>query len=198
MRHHTHHRTVHAWRRVKTFRADKQDVVHCIAPLQHDRQTSVVRGAGLGHHPVDHFLLQHEVLVLHHGHMVKQMKQDRAGNVVGQVTHNAQLLSGLQQGGRQRGEVHLEHIRFHHVELRMFAQALGQIAVQLHHGQAAQTLHQGLCQGGQTRADFDHGVRGRGRNLAHDGIDDGAIGQEVLAEPFACDVFHCGLSRIST
>ena len=37
-----------------------------------------------------------------------------------------------------------------------------------------------------------------GVDRVDDGIDDAAVGQEMLAKPFARDVLHCGGSRIST
>jgi hypothetical protein len=38
---------------------------HVVAPLQHHRQAAIRLAARLGHHALDHFLLQHEMLVLH-------------------------------------------------------------------------------------------------------------------------------------
>jgi hypothetical protein len=53
-----------------------------------------------------------------------------------------------------------------------------------------QTLHQRLRERGQARANFDHGLPGLRVDGVHDGIDDAAIGQKVLTETFAGDVFH--------
>ena len=191
-RHHAHHRAVDPGWWVKTLGRHKQHVVHGVAPLQHHAQAAVVAAARRGDHAVDHFLLQHEVLVLHHRHMVEQVKQNRRGDVVGQVAHDAQLLP---QTLRDGAEVHLEHIAFDHVKLRMATQARRQIAVEFHHGQPPQTLDQGLGQRGQTGADFDHGVARAGCDLSHDGVDDAAVGEEVLSEALARDVLGHGWVR---
>jgi hypothetical protein len=61
-----------------------------------------------------------------------------------------------------------------------------------------QALDQGLGERCQTGADLDHGLTGDRGNGIHDGIDDAAIRQEVLAKAFAGDVLHCTGSRIST
>src|SRR3546814_19736028 len=58
---------------------------HPIARLQHHRQAAVIRRAGVGNHAVDHFTLQHEMLVHDVIGIIEQMKQQWAGNVVGQV-----------------------------------------------------------------------------------------------------------------
>mgnify|MGYP001764850474 CR=1 FL=1 len=59
-------------------------------------------------------------------------------------------------------------------------------------------LDQGLRQGGQTGADFHHRLRGLGVDGIHNGSDHGLIAQEMLPEPLACNVLHCGAPRIST
>jgi CheY-like chemotaxis protein len=52
---------------------------------QHHAQAPAAAVQGLGHHAVDHLLLQHEMLVFNGRHMVEQMKQDRGGDVVGRL-----------------------------------------------------------------------------------------------------------------
>ena len=133
------------------------------------------------------------------------MEQDGRGDVVRQVAHDADFGSASGQRGRAgqhlRGkgpELHFQYIRLHHRQVRVFAQAHGQIAVQLDHRQVAQALHQGLGQSSQARADLDHGLARLRVDGVHDGIDDAAVGQKVLTEAFAGDVFHWGGSRIST
>ena len=61
---HAHDRAHYLRRRVECARRHVKEFLHAIAPLQHHRQTSVGFAAVLGHHAVDHFLLQHEVLIL--------------------------------------------------------------------------------------------------------------------------------------
>ena len=67
----------------------------------------------------------------------------------------------------------------------MLAQALGQIAVELNDRELAQSFDQRLRHGGQAGADLDHGVAGLRVDGAHDGVNDAAVGQKVLAEAFA-------------
>ena len=99
---------------------------------------------------------------------------------------------------RQRPKIDLQHIRFDHRQLRVLAQAHGQIAVQLDHRQMAQTLDQRLRECGQAGANLDHGLTGHRGNGVHDGIDDAAVCQKVLTKAFAGDVLHWTGSRIST
>lgn len=86
----------------------------------------------------------------------------------------------------------------------MRAQAHGQIAVKLNHGELAEPLNERLRQRGQTGADFNHRLAGFGRNGVHDGVNDASVCQKMLAKAFAWnvfDVFHrldqVGGSRIS-
>jgi hypothetical protein len=63
-----------------------------------------------------------------------------------------------------------------------------------------------LRQRSQTGADFHHGLSWLGVNRVNDGFNDDLIGQEMLTESLAGDVFavfqgvlrYCGASRIST
>ena len=80
----------------------------------------------------------------------------------------------------------------------MLAQALRQVAVQLDHGEPPQPLDQRLRQRRQPRPDLDHGLARLRRIGAHDPIDDGRIGQEMLAEALFWNVLHWGGSRYST
>ena len=98
----------------------------------------------------------------------------------------------------QRSEVHPQHVGLDDVELRVRAQAHGQVAVQFDDGEPAQALDQGLGQRGQPGADLDHGVAWFGRYRLDDAVDDAAVAQKVLAETFARLVLHRGGSRYST
>jgi hypothetical protein len=75
------------------------------------------------------------------------------------------------------------------------AQPGRQVAVELDHRQVPQTLDQGLSQCGQAGPDFHHGLPRPGINGADDGIDDAAVGQEMLAEALARNVFHQAAAR---
>src|SRR5690606_19418245 len=99
-------------------------------------------------------------------------------------------------------EVDLEHIGFNHLELLVQAQAQGQVAVKLDHGEPADALDQRLGQGHQARADLDHGIAGFGVDRIDNGIDNAAIGQKILTEAFTGNMFqtkpYWGGSRYST
>ena len=72
----------------------------------------------------------------------------------------------------------------------MLTQPARQVAVEFDHGQGPQALDQWLRERGQAGANLDHHLSGGGCDLAHDGVDDGAVGQEVLAEALAGNVLH--------
>ena len=193
MRGHAHHGAVHARRWVKAGGRHKQHVFHGVAPLQHHRQPAVVAGRGRSHHAVYDLFLQHEVLVLHHISHLQQMKKNGGGNVVRQVANDAQ--TGGAQARGQGPEVDLEHVRLHHFQLRVGAQLGGQIAVQLDDRQPPQPLDQRLCEGGQARADFHHGLAWPGIYGANNLINDAAVGQKMLTKALAGDVLQ-GQARL--
>ena len=89
-----------------------------------------------------------------------------------------------------KGKVHFQHIGFDDRQLGMRAQALRQVPVQFDHREPAEPLQQRLRQGRQAGADLHHGLARLGCNFAHDGVDDGRVGQEVLAEALARDMRH--------
>ena len=128
------------------------------------------------------------MLILHHIDLLQQMEQDGAGDVVGQVAHHAQL--GHTHTGGQCAEIDLEHVGLDHIEIVAQAQARGQVAVQLNHGELAQTLDQRLGQGHQAGANLDHGLARLGVNGFNNVVDDGAIGQKILAKALAGNMFH--------
>ena len=121
---------------------------------------------------------------------------------VGQVAHHTQpqfwLPSLVAQGLRERREVHLQHVGLDHIELPMQTQAQGQVTVQFNNGKAPQALHQGLRQRGQAGPDLDHGLTGQRRNGLHDAVDDALVGQEMLSEALAGNVFHAIGSLMSS
>ena len=94
-------------------------------------------------------------------------------------------------------KVHFQYIGFDDLEVLVLPQPGGQVPVQFDDGEVSEALDQRLRQRGQARADFDHGVARLRRNGGHDGIDDCAIGQKMLAKAFAGNVLHTG-SRYST
>ena len=177
-----------------------EHLFHLKTRLQHDAQAAIVGAVRGGHHAIDHLFLQHEVLVLHHVHMVEQVKQDGRGDVVGQVAHHAQL--GRVEALGQFGEVDLQHIRFGHAQLGVATQFSRQIAVDFNHLKVPEPLHQRLGQRGPAGANFHHGLPGLGGNGADDVVNDRAIGQKVLAKTLAWRVrvghAQSGSSRYST
>ena len=94
-------------------------------------------------------------------------------------------------------KVHFQYIGFDDVELRVRTQPRGQVAVEFDHREAPQPLDQRLRQRRQAGADFDHGLARARVDGAHDGVDDGRVGQEVLAKALARDVLH-GAPSMST
>jgi hypothetical protein len=62
----------------------------------------------------------------------------------------------------------------------------------------AQALNQRLRERSQTGADLDHGLTCHRGNRVHNGIDDAAVREKVLAKAFAGDVPHWTGSRNST
>ena len=66
--------------------------MHLVAPLQHYRESAVGFGAGSRRHAVHHFALQHKVLVNDAGSRLHEVKQQRRGDVVGEVSDNAHAL----------------------------------------------------------------------------------------------------------
>ncbi len=140
------------------------------------------------------------MLVLNDVGLLQQVKQNRTGNVVGQIAHHPQLRRLFRCEAQRLGQghkIHFEDIGLDHVQLGMFTQLTRQIAVQLNHGQVAQALDQGLGQGGQTRTDFHHDLLRLGRYCSNNFINHTSIGQEMLPKPFASAVLH-GASRNST
>ena len=94
-------------------------------------------------------------------------------------------------------EVHVQDIRLDHRQLAMIAQSLRQVAIQFDNGQMPESLHQGLRQGGQAGANFDHALPGLWRNGTNDGINYSVVAQKVLPEAFTRDVFHGLLRRLA-
>ena len=196
MRHHAHHRAVHLGRRVERFGRHEQHIRHVIAPLQHDRQAAICRRGWCGDHAVDHLLLKHEMLVLHHIDGIEQMEQNRRGDVVGQIANNSQLDS--RQTLCQKRKINIQHIGLDDRQIRPSAQAAGQVTVELDYRQPPQPLDQRLRQRGQAGADFDHGLARTGIDGIDNGIDDAVVTQKMLTKPLASNVLHWGGSRIST
>ena len=90
-RRHPQHRRVDSRRRLERLRRHVEQGSIVVAPLQHHREPAVVLAARARGHPVDHFLLQHEMLVGDVVARLEQVEQDRRRDVVGQVADDAKL-----------------------------------------------------------------------------------------------------------
>ena len=140
MRHHAHNGAVHAGGRVKAVGRHQEYVFHGVAPLQHHAQSPIVSAAGLGHHAVYDFLLQHEMLVFNDSHRVQQMEKNGRGNVVGKIADHAYFAERLCLAGHafgKRRKVNFEHVGFDHLELRMGLKLTRKVPVQFDHSQVA-------------------------------------------------------------
>ena len=152
-----------------------------IVVLKHHRQASEILAARIGHHAIDHFLLQHEVHVIYQGRERNQMEQQRAGNVVGQVADNLQRPRTL-----ERTKVEFERIAF--VDGQPFRRealpkSRNQVAVDLDHLQMVDAFQQRAGDGTQPRSDFDQGVARTRGNRVHNLLDDAGRDKEVLPKP---------------
>ena len=157
-----------------------------VAILQHYRQAAEVLAAGVGHHAIDHFLLQHEMHFVHQRRERDQMKQQGAGNVVGQVADDLQRTSAFEVAKVEFQRVALVDAQPFGREALL--QAGDQITVDLDHMQVVDTFQQRVGQGAQSRTDFHHRVAGARRNGINDLANDSVGYQKVLAKPFPCGV----------
>ena len=76
----------------RTPAAGTSNTARCRSATAASRSAAVVAAAGRRGHAIDHFLLQHQVLVDHVRRRRQQVKQDRRRDVVGQVADHAQRL----------------------------------------------------------------------------------------------------------
>ena len=178
-RHHAHHAGIHLRWRVEGFRRHVEELYHLVMVLQEDGESPHV-AAGTGHNAVDHLFLQHEVLVPHtvcHGN---EMQQQRAGDVVGQIADDAQILA-------ETAEIDLQHVLLHQGQCIAIlrSQPGPEIAVDLNDGDMARLGHQRRGQYAGAGANLDKVVAEPGSYGLHDGIDAGTVCQEVLAEALA-------------
>ncbi|MNK94738.1 hypothetical protein D3C87_1149490 [compost metagenome] len=123
------------------------------------------------------------MLVAHLVRVVHQVEQQRAGNVVRQVADDAQRAAGLVQ----LAEVERQRVAGVHDQPVAIAaaQAVHEVAVQLHHLHLRQALEQRVGQRAEARADLDHDVIRLRIDRADDAVDDAVIDQKVLSESFA-------------
>jgi len=180
-RRHPEHRGVDARRRLERFGRHVEQGLDPVAPLQHHRQPAEVLVAGLRGDPVDHLLLQHEVLVLDGVTRLEQVEQDRRRDVVGQVADDAKL-STRRRGG-QGGEIDVEHVGLDHLEARRAAQPHSQVPIELDDGERLAALEQRTGQCAAAGPDLDEGVSRLRVDCVDDPVDDRSVDEEVLPEP---------------
>jgi hypothetical protein len=177
---HEHHGGVDLRRRREGPGRHAQQERHREAILQHHREAAVGFGAGLRHHPLDHFLLQHEDRVAHAIGEIGHPEEDRRRDVVGQVTDDAQ------RRGKDR-EIEFERVGLVHRELvaRIFARKCsGQVAVDLDGVQFPERENQLPREDAGPGTDLHHGVAGLRADRLHDAPHVMTVGEEVLAEAF--------------
>ena len=175
---------MHARGRAKRARSDIEQRLHARHHRDHHRQAPIRRVVGAGRHPVDHFLLQHEVHVGDAGCRFEQVEQQRCRYVVGQVAADTQATA---RG--ERDEVDVERVGLVHDQLAQRADPRLQfgdhVAVDLDDFQASRAREQVAGQRAQSRSDLDQwlpGLRIDGRDDARDHL---LVMQEVLAEALA-------------
>ena len=124
----------------------------------------------------------------------EQVEQDGRGDVVRQVADDPQRPARLLREG---GEVDGQHVGLDHLELGPAPQARRQVAIELDDGQPAAARHERIGHGAESRPDLHQRIAGPRVDHADDAVDDGAVGEEMLAEALARDVFQAGGSRSS-
>ena len=70
--------------------ADSKQAGHPAPVLDHDGEAAILAAAGCGGQPIHDFLLQHEMHVPDAARLRKEVKQQRRGDVIGQITDNTQ------------------------------------------------------------------------------------------------------------
>src|SRR5690606_31824854 len=141
---------------------------------------------------LDDFLLQHEMHVADQVGMIEQVENQRGGDVVGQVAHDAQAVCVF----TEPGEVELERIPLIHVEVRQAAelalQDRYQVEVELNDIQPCAAVQQALGQGTLARADFHQVFASTRINAPQDAVDHPRIVQKILAKALARAVLVFG------
>ena len=114
------------------------------------------------------------------------MKQQGAGDVVGQVAHYPQVLS-------QCGKINFQRIGLNDCKLLrgvLIAQTSRQIAVDFDNSKVIERLQQRHRKRRQARADLDEVIARLRINGPHNGLNDAFVDQKVLAETLASLMRH--------
>ncbi len=167
---------------LKAPRGTSKSLRHPVADLQHHRQPAIGLAARRRDHPVDHFLLQHEVLVDHAIGELHEPEQQRRRDVVRQVADDAQRSRG------ERRPVELQCVGFDQGQLvrrELLAQPGGEIAIDLDGGDVARAPDEFARQRGLPGADLDDRLVLARLDRIDDPLDHAPVMQEVLAEALA-------------
>ena len=116
----------------------------------------------------------------------QETEQQRRGNVVGEVAHNAQR---PRVRTRQRAVIEFKRVRLVHPQLRLpgilLAQRAGQVAVDLDDIECSGGGQQRAGQSALARTDFHQSLPGARGDGGEDALDRPRVMQEVLAEALA-------------
>ena len=125
-----------------------EHTLHFKTVLQHDREPAVGRTVWCSHHPVDHFLLQHESAVDELICKRTQVEEEWGGDVVGEIADGAKVWS-------QHRKIKLEYVRLVQRQFffaKPYPQGAGEIAIHLHRVQMVKPVDQRLGDGAGPRA----------------------------------------------
>ena len=180
-RNHAHHRRIHFRRRVERFGRYFNQHLHIEEILQHHAQAAVIVGFRLRHHALHHLFLQHEVHIGHFVRHFRQMKQQRRGNIVGQIADDF-------FAPRNAAEIKLQHVAFMNHQLvgkRLLFQKADNVAVDFAHVQLPQMARERLGNRRQSGPDFNHDIIGLRADGIHDVGNNARVLKKILPEAFA-------------
>ena len=153
--------------------------------LNHDRQAAPVSTARACCHALNHFFLQHEVHVANQIGIFQQMKNQRRGDVVGQVADYAQRAGR----GVEAFEVKLQGIALMQREVaharELLVEDWNQVFVEFNNIQLAAAVQNTFGQGTLARADFQQAITRFGVDGTQNAVNYACIVQEVLTKALA-------------
>lgn len=146
-----------------------------------------IAGAGGGGGTIRNFTLDHEHGEVERGVAGGQLEQDGRGDVVRQIADDSEEAGadGVRAGSRG-GKVEVEDVLFNDGEAiggESFAEAGGELAVELDGEDMAGLGGKGASNGAAARANFDDGTAGEIAQRREDATDGACVGEKVLAEP---------------
>ena len=167
-------------------RADIEQMSRLEPGREHHGEPAVGTAAGRGGDAVDDFLLQHHVQIVDVLMGGGDVKQQRRGDVVGQVADDAQPAAAhARQRREDRTPAHRPRAARSLRCAPARAQLRGEIAIDLDGVQRAGLADQAFGERAASRADLQQRLLGLRRDFAHDAIEHAAVMQEMLAETLA-------------